>query len=104
MNNLLFYGFIALISVAIPLRIHHHKFIPILAACIGEAFCMGLLYASTFIMCSDQNNCGASWAGSAIPLLFIAMNIGMIWPILAGYARQAKKDEEAKNENENESL
>jgi len=100
MNTLIVYSCVTLITLALPLYIYKHKLSIILSSCIAEAVCIGLIYSSTFIFCSDKNACGVSWASTAIPLLIMAMNIGMIWPILAGYSKQAEKDAGAKIKEE----
>lgn len=99
MNTLLFLSTLSLLTLALPLFIYKHKLPVIAVGCAAEAFAIALIYSSTFFMCSDKSACGASWANTAIPLLIMAMNIGMIWPILGGYAKQAEK--EAKQEKNN---
>jgi len=98
MLKLSIYSLFTLLSIALPLAIHGYSRIIISLACIGELLCIILIYSSTFVLCSDPQSCGSSWAGSAIPLLMLAMNIGMLWPILAGYAKQAEKDRQRASE------
>ena len=94
MIKLVIYSSLTLLSLALPLRIYKHSYPIVLMACVGEALCIALIYSSTFILCSNENSCGASWAITAIPALMATMNIGIIWPVLAGYAKQAEKDKE----------
>jgi len=103
MSSLILFGLLALVTLALPLAIYKHKLWIIAVGCIAEAVCIGLIYGSTFITCSDKNSCDSDWAATTIPLLIMAMNLGMIWPILAGYAKQAKKDLENSQAEKKES-
>lgn len=92
MLKLSFYSLFTLLSLALPLSIYGYSRFVILLACLGEMLCIALIYGSIFVLCHDPQSCGSSWAAIAIPLLFLAMNIGMLWPILAAYAKQAEID------------
>ena len=92
MTELLIYSAIALFFLALPLYLYKHPTWVILGSCVVEFLCIALLYGSTFVLCPDKNNCGTAWAAWAIPIMVGAMNIGAIWPILWGYAKQAEKD------------
>ena len=111
MNTLLFYTFLSMLTLALPLYIYKHPLVVILGGCVVEALCIFLIYGSTYITCTDPSECGADWVASGVPILFMVMNIGMLWPILAGYAKQAEKDKqdinqklESQRESENEPI
>jgi hypothetical protein len=91
MSTLLIYTFLCILTLALPLYIYKHSLPIILGGCLAEALCILLIYGSTFISCTESS-CATGWAASGIPILFMVMNIGMFWPILAGYAKQAEKD------------
>ena len=104
MLKLFLYSCFTLLSLALPLSIYGYSRLVILLACLAEMICIALIYASTFVLCHDPQSCDSPWAASAIPLLFLAMNIGMLWPILAAYARQAEIDKQRALENEGAQL
>lgn len=100
---LLSYSFFTLISLAIPLMLYKHSRWTVLGACLGELVVILFIYSSTFVLCTDKEACGSAWAARAIPTLIAAMNIGMLWPILAAYAKQDKlKKEQAQKTQEQE--
>jgi len=103
MTTLITYSLFALLSLAIPLAIYKHSKWMILGACLAELLVILLIYGSTFVMCPDKNACANEWASQVIPILFIAMNIGMFWPILAGYSKHdaLNKEKEVTKEQEN---
>jgi len=106
MSTLVLYSLFALFFLALPLLIYKYPAWIIAASCLAEALCIGLLYGSTFVLCPDPDNCGSAWGAWAIPTMIGIMNIGAIWPILSGYARQAEKNKDKdrpKTETENES-
>jgi len=102
MLELSIYSFFTLLSLALPLAIYNYSRFIILLACVGELLVIALIYSSTFVLCHDQQDCASSWAGTVIPLLLLAMNIGMIWPILAAYSKQAEKDKQRAPESEDD--
>ncbi len=87
----IFYALLATLTLSLALHHYKHSGWIILSGSLAEFVSMLLIYASTFITCSNSESCGGNW-GSIIPALFATMNIGIIWPILAAYARQAEKD------------
>ncbi len=102
MTTLLIYSFFTLLSLAIPLAIYKHSKWMILGACIAEILVILLIYSSTFVLCQEGEACGNEWAAKIIPILIATMNIGMLWPILAGYAKQDALNKEKDSRTEQE--
>jgi len=90
-------SFLALLTLAVPLYYYKHRLPMILGACGAEAVCIAIVYGSTFILCEGKNHCSANLVGTVIPILVMVMNVGMFWPLIAGYARKAKIDEEQRS-------
>lgn len=98
MSTVAIYALIPIITIAIPLASYRYSTLIIFGAAIGEAATLLLLYGSTFMTCSaDAAVCGSTTAIPAVSYSLAAMNLGMIWPIIAGYAKREKLEKEKLN-------
>lgn len=103
MIELSFYSLIAVFFLGFPLYLYKHPLWLVLLSSVAEMLCIFLIYASTFVMCAEGQSCGGSWTW-IIPALIAVMNIGIVWPILAGYAKQAELDKEQDDKNKAEEV
>lgn len=92
MIELSLYALLAVFFLGFPLYLYKHPLWIVLTSSATEMLCIFLIYGSTFLMCTDGQHCGGNWTW-IIPTLIAAMNIGIVWPVLAGYAKQAALDQ-----------